>query len=253
VAQVLTRIPLSKIKIRKDKAGRFNPASRTRDTTALQASIADVGLLDPIKVIQIKDTDTYWLNDGERRVTAVTALGWKDIPALVTTNDEDAFLQMIALNLHRPFSPLELADMVQRLSAPPNSYPKRRIATSMGMNTAKINLLISLLQASDTIQSSVEDGRLSLTAFAVIAKESSKRQEQVVEEVITKNPDEKMTTQSVRAAKQRIVTEEKGTRIAGDEVTVAQHINIACQHLHKVTVLCPLSPAEKLAVTYQLV
>lgn len=55
----------------------------------LAASIARFGLLQPIVVFETGE-DTYDLVTGHRRFAAVSELGWKTIPAMVTKSEEQA-------------------------------------------------------------------------------------------------------------------------------------------------------------------
>src|SRR4051812_32591348 len=76
--EVLTRIPVDLIDIGE------NVRKTVGDVAELAASIAQVGVLQPIKVLgPFPDTGRFSLIYGQRRLTAVRSLGWPQIKAVV--------------------------------------------------------------------------------------------------------------------------------------------------------------------------
>lgn len=67
------------------------------NTLSLQLSIETHGLLCPIIVEEIKDTDRYRLIAGERRLTTCTKLDWEKIPAILKKNLDELTRQELEL------------------------------------------------------------------------------------------------------------------------------------------------------------
>lgn len=82
----------------------------------LMRSIAELGLLSPIKVRPVGDR--YKIIYGNRRYKACTALGHRTIPCIISnvTDELEIYLEQVAENLTREgFSPLEEAEAYDRL------------------------------------------------------------------------------------------------------------------------------------------
>lgn len=87
------------------------------DLAELAASIAEVGLLQPIVVREGDDGHGYELIMGERRWRASAMAGLAEIPAIVRdTADDDLLRDALLENLHRvELNPLEEASAYQQL------------------------------------------------------------------------------------------------------------------------------------------
>ncbi|CAM4396144.1 ParB/RepB/Spo0J family partition protein [Paenibacillus tarimensis] len=83
----------------------------------LKNSIAELGLLSPIKV-RTADNGRYTIIYGNRRYKAAQSLGLKKIPCIISTamSELDIYLEQIAENLTREgFSPIEEAEAFHKL------------------------------------------------------------------------------------------------------------------------------------------
>lgn len=117
----ITSVLIEKIHHRSD--------ARHRDDEALAQlaeSINSVGLIAPIRVRRVGHG--YEVVAGSHRLQAVDSLGWREVPCVVTTDDDIAAeLAMIAENLHRAeLSVLERDDQVARWIELTNQQPPKK-------------------------------------------------------------------------------------------------------------------------------
>ena len=107
----LTELPVRQIQTDPDQ-----PRKDLGDLTELQASIASLGLIQPI-LVSVLGYERYQIIAGERRFTAVCQLGLERIAAIVRTVEEHQRLELqIVENLHRQdLNPLEEAASYRRL------------------------------------------------------------------------------------------------------------------------------------------
>ena len=93
--------------------GKFNPRKHFDEKTIseLAASISRQGILQPIGIRKVDDTDNYEIIYGERRFKASLEAGLKEIPAIVfQVPDETAQELAVTENLQRKdVSPMEEA------------------------------------------------------------------------------------------------------------------------------------------------
>jgi ParB family chromosome partitioning protein len=132
---------------------------------SLTASIAEVGVLQPVLVRQLDDaTDghDYELIAGERRLRAAKRAGLQTIPALVRTADDVAALeQALVENLHREdLNALEEAAAYQQLIED-FSLTHEQVATRVGKSRAAISNTLRLFQLPPSIQRLVGESQLS--------------------------------------------------------------------------------------------
>ena len=99
--------------------GKFNPRKHfdEKAISELTASISRQGVLQPIGVRKVDDTDNYEIIYGERRFRASLEAGLKEIPAIVfQVSDETAQELAVTENLQRKdVSPMEEAFAYQNL------------------------------------------------------------------------------------------------------------------------------------------
>lgn len=81
-----------------------NPRLRSGDIAGLASSMAQVGLLQPIRVIPVGEPDNprqMAVVSGHRRLAAARLLGWKTIPATIAMLDENVHVERAVENLQR--------------------------------------------------------------------------------------------------------------------------------------------------------
>jgi len=139
----------------------------------LAASIAEVGVLQPILVRHVTGRDDeFELVAGERRWRSARRAGLSTIPAIVQDQTSDLHALEIALieNLHRTdLNPLEEAAAYQQL-IDDFGLTHEQVASRVSRNRVTITNTLRLLQLPPSIQGAVADGRLSAShAKALLA------------------------------------------------------------------------------------
>ncbi len=130
----------------------------------LAASIEQNGLLQPLLVRPAPGLDgRYELVAGERRLRAVSSLGWHDVPVVVRDVDDDTLLVLALVeNLQREaLGPLEEAQGYRAL-ADQYGLTQEEIARSVGKDRSTIANMLRLLRLPVSVRKLVEEGRLSV-------------------------------------------------------------------------------------------
>ena len=139
----------------------------------LAASLAEIGLLQPVvvrprghvPVDSLQDADaraTYELVAGERRFRCAQRLGWDTIPAMVRpTDDADLLRDALLENVHRAaLNPLEEAAAYQQLLAD-FGCTQEELSVRLGRSRPQIANTIRLLRLPPAVQRRVAAGVLS--------------------------------------------------------------------------------------------
>lgn len=119
----------------------------------LAADISDRGLLQPIVVRLNPAGPGYQLIAGERRLRAVTLLGWTEIPAtLLNVNDRDARSAMMAENTHRAdIDPIDEAEGFASFMAD-FATDAAETARAAGVDTTRVTRRLALLRLLPDLQ-----------------------------------------------------------------------------------------------------
>ncbi len=127
----------------------------------LVASIAEVGLLQPI-VVRPLDGDGYELVMGERRLRATQQAGMATIPAIIRrTEDADLLRDALLENLHRAqLNPLEEAAAYQQMLSD-FACTQEELSVRIKRSRPQISNTIRLLQLPAPVQRRVAAGVLS--------------------------------------------------------------------------------------------
>ena len=128
----------------------------------LQASIKATGLLQPITV-RPGGADRFELIAGERRLRAVTALGWARIPAVVKDIDDRTALTLALVeNLQRAdLNPLEEAEGYQRL-VDDFGMTQQQVADIVGKERSTVANILRILTLPASVRRMVADSQLTL-------------------------------------------------------------------------------------------
>jgi ParB family chromosome partitioning protein len=134
---------------------------RPEELAELANSIKAAGLLQPITVRKV--ANGYELVAGERRLRAVTSLGWEKVPALVRDYDDQTMLTLALVeNLQREdLNPIEEAEGYARLSAE-FGLTQNEIADLVGKDRSTIANLLRVLQLPAEVRRMLETGSLTL-------------------------------------------------------------------------------------------
>lgn len=130
----------------------------------LSESIKANGLLQPLVVRPASgESDRYELVAGERRLRAISRLGWRDVPVLVRdASDETILVLALVENLQREaLNPLEEAEGFQAL-VERFGMTQSDIARAVGKDRSTVANLLRLLRLPPSIRKLLESGSLSM-------------------------------------------------------------------------------------------
>ena len=151
----------------------------------LTASVREHGILQPILIRPIDDTNRYQLVAGERRWRAATAAGLATIPALIEELDDDTALEIAIIeNLQREdLSPLEEAVMYDRM-VKEHGYSIRRLAQKLGKDKGYLENRLRLAGAPPEIQALVSVRKDTIShAYELLKVEDPKKRRRLAEQV----------------------------------------------------------------------
>jgi ParB family transcriptional regulator, chromosome partitioning protein len=169
-------------------ANRFQPRrSFTEPELAeLEASIRSSGMLQPIVV---RANGGKWeLVAGERRLRAVTRLGWTEIPAVVRDFDDRAMLTLALVeNLQRAdLNPLEEAEGYQRL-IDEFGLTQQQVAEAVGKDRTSVTNLLRVLNLPVAIRQLVESGHITAGhARALLPIKDERQQLDLANEIVAR-------------------------------------------------------------------
>jgi ParB family chromosome partitioning protein len=165
----------------------------------LAASIAEMGVLQPILVRPLED-EQYELIAGERRWRATQRAGLATIPAIVrVTSDMTSVEQALVENLHRQdLTPLEEAAAYQQLLED-FGLTHDELAGRVGKSRSAITNAIRLLGLPPAVQAVLADGQLSAGhARALLGTPDRSRQEELAAAAVAEGWSVRMVEQAVR-------------------------------------------------------
>jgi ParB family transcriptional regulator, chromosome partitioning protein len=151
----------------------------------LAASIAEVGLLQPV-VVRKLGPDRYELVMGERRMRASQRAGLARIPAIVReTSDNDMLRDALIENLHRAqLDPLEEAAAYKQL-LDDFGATHEQLAQRIGRSRPHISNTLRLLNLPPAVQKRVAAGVISAGhARALLSLDSPLAQERLAQRIV---------------------------------------------------------------------
>ena len=184
------------------------------ELTDLEASIKASGLLQPITVR--KKGEFYELIAGERRLRAVTNLGWREVPAIIRDLDEQAMLILALVeNLQRAdLNPIEEARGYSRLLEE-FDLTHQQVADAVGRDRTTVTNLLRILSLPPQVQRSIEEGLLSAGhARAILALEDSSAILEFANQAVAHGWSVRETERRVRAAKPSVEASENRGKAA---------------------------------------
>ncbi|HKO16483.1 MAG TPA: ParB/RepB/Spo0J family partition protein [Gemmatimonadaceae bacterium] len=197
-ASELQRIPVIRV-----RANPYQPRREfdAQELTDLETSIKVSGLLQPITVR--RTGELYELIAGERRLRAVTNLGWRDVPAIVRDLDDQAMLVLALVeNLQRSdLNPIEEARGYSRLLEE-FELTHQQVADLVGKDRTTVTNLLRILSLPAEIQRFVEEGVLSVGhARAILGLEENAAMLELANEVVARGLNVRATEQRARAGR----------------------------------------------------
>jgi ParB family chromosome partitioning protein len=202
-AAATTSSELQRVAVARIRPNPFQPRREFDPTelAELAASIRSSGLLQPVTVR--KTGELYELIAGERRLRAVTNLGWKEIPALVRDIDDETLLVLALVeNLQRAdLNPIEEARGYQRLLGEFN-LTHQQVADAVGKDRTTITNLLRVLTLPEVVQSAVQAGELSVGhARALLMLDEPETMIALANEVVARGLSVRETEQRARKAR----------------------------------------------------
>lgn len=165
----------------------------------LTASIAELGVLQPILVREVGD-DRFELIAGERRWRAAKRAGLPSIPVVVRTVDEVLSLeQALVENLHREdLNPLEEAAAYQQLMED-FSLTQEQVAQKVGKSRSAVANTLRLFQLPPSIQRLVAENQLAAGhAKALLGTPDRVFQERLARDIVAKGLSVREAEEAVR-------------------------------------------------------
>jgi ParB family chromosome partitioning protein len=180
----LRQIPLADI-----APNRFQPRRTFTETelAELEASIRTSGLLQPI-VVRSRGGGKWELVAGERRLRAVSRLGWTEIPAVVREFDDRAMLTLALVeNLQRAdLNPLEEAEGYERL-IDEFGLTQQQVADAVGKDRTTITNLLRVLTLPTAVRHLVEQKHITAGhARALLPIKDERRQIELANEIVAR-------------------------------------------------------------------
>lgn len=167
-------------------------------------SIRKAGVINPVSVREIKDTQTgktvYGLIDGLHRYTGSIDAGLDTIPAHIMAADEAQVLELqIMGNLHViQTRPADYSKQLLKLIALDPTTTVLERAQSLGKSITWLNDRLNLVKLTEEIQELVNDGTINVTNAIHLAKLPPDEQKNFADRAITMTPSEFVPTVSAR-------------------------------------------------------
>lgn len=125
----------------------------------------ELGVLQPISVRYVEESDQYRIIAGECRFTAAKRAGLQEIPCWVRSPEKSRILlEQVVENWHRSdLNAFELADSLAILRDS-NGFTQQQLAETTGKSPGEVSRLLSILDLPPKVQSLArndESGRLS--------------------------------------------------------------------------------------------
>lgn len=164
LAPAVPESPLRDVPVALISPNPFQPrrSFKPEELTELENSIRASGLLQPVTV-RAALSGRFELVSGERRLRAVTRLGWATIPAIVKPfDDRDMLVLALVENLQRSdLNPLDEALGFQRL-VDEFGHTQQQVADAVGKDRSTIANLLRVLTLPEGIQRMVRDEQLTV-------------------------------------------------------------------------------------------
>jgi ParB family transcriptional regulator, chromosome partitioning protein len=175
---------------------------------SLTASVAELGVLQPILVREVGD-ERYELIAGERRWRAAKRAGLPSIPVVVRTVDEVLSLeQALVENLHREdLNPLEEAAAYQQLIED-FSLTQEAVAQKVGKSRSAVANTLRLFQLPPVIQRLVAENQLAAGhAKALLGTPDRAFQDQLAKQIVAEGLSVREAEEAVRRHNEEVAAE----------------------------------------------
>lgn len=156
-------LPIDRLQVDPD-----NPRTELDDaeTAQLAESIADLGLLEPLRVRPADDSDGWLVTSGQRRLAACRLAGLTVVHCVIDDDrdrtDTNEFVAAMATNTGgRAMSPLDEARGYRRMVD--DGDTQTDVARRCGTNQARVSQMLQLLTFPQDVQDAVNTGEMGLS------------------------------------------------------------------------------------------
>ncbi len=166
----------------------------------LSVSIKQLGIIQPITVRELDDSDKYQLISGERRLRAAAKAGITRIPAYIrTANDQDMLEMVLVENIQREdLDSIEIALSYERLMEECD-LTQEKVSDRIGKKRATISNYLRLLKLPPEIQLGIRAKKISMGhARTIINIDDSQMQMNVFNRIIKDELSVRKTEEIVR-------------------------------------------------------
>jgi ParB/RepB/Spo0J family partition protein len=198
-SESVLRVPLTRL-----HPSPTNPRKHLGDLTELAASIAQVGVLEP--VVARPKGDDFEIAFGHRRVAAAERAGVEDVPVIVRDYSDDEVLeaQIVENNNRSDVHPLDEADGFAALIA--RGYDIQRLADKIGRPVPYVAQRLKLCGLSKESRKAIDDEQISIGVALLLAKlPSQKLQNEGLEMLL---PQGRFDSGQISVAEARKILEE---------------------------------------------
>lgn len=143
----------------------------------LAASIASVGVLQPIRVYELEENGVvsgFMIEDGERRYRGSLKAGNTHIPAVIVPAPEsvgDKLLLQVTANEGKRLKPMEEARTFKRIMGA-KGWNIQQLSDHLGRSKSTVSDRVAMADAPAAFQPLFEDGTLSAAAAPIVRKYS---------------------------------------------------------------------------------
>jgi ParB family transcriptional regulator, chromosome partitioning protein len=163
-------IPIEQIQPNRDQ-----PRKDPGDLGGLTESVREHGVLEPLLVRHLPESDKYMIISGERRYHAASRAGLREVPCIEKDVGDAETLELALIeNLQRKdLTPFEEADGVQALGER-FGMTHEEIARKISKGRSSITELLSLRSIPDEVKAQcIEQGVLSKSQLLQVARQPS--------------------------------------------------------------------------------
>jgi ParB family transcriptional regulator, chromosome partitioning protein len=225
--------------LEKIKPQRSQPR-RHFDTDALEelaTSVREHGVLEPIIVRRLSNSDQFEIIAGERRWRAAQKAGLREVLVVVRdVSSKDAFELALIENVQREdLDAIEFAEALQRL-IDEHEYSQESLAQRVGKDRSTIANALRLLKLPPDVRERVVGGELSEGhARALLGSPDQKTLVQLADKVVRGHLNVRRTEELVRAAKRdksepvKGATSSKSPSVRDLELRLSRHLGTRCE------------------------
>jgi ParB family chromosome partitioning protein len=181
--------------------GEYQPRSYINEDELkeLAESIKQHGVMQPIVIRKLAETERYEIIAGERRWRAAQLAGLSHIPAIIRDiSDQVAIALALIENIQRQdLNPIEQATALQRFHEE-FGLSHQEIADTVGKARTTVSNLLRLLSLEDSVKSLLAEQKLDMGHARAILSLKKAEQRQVADMIVKKALSVRQTEQLVR-------------------------------------------------------